>query len=576
MNPAFIYLIKVVLCSGALYAYYMLALRNRLFHHWNRFYLLAAVLFSLAFPLIPLPLLYDTQKVNAGIPIYGLLFTTGSESVVHANSGFPWNWKITAWTTYACVGLVLLSRLVFGLLRIRKLLKQNGAQQLGSVSFIPTDHPTAPFSFFSWLFWKKDIELDSDGGQSIFRHELVHIHEKHSLDKLLMQLVLAVFWINPFFWMIRRELQMIHEFIADKKAVGDAGTEALASMILQSVYGKQFNELINPFFQQPIKRRLAMLQKTLKQPRNAYLGRVFTLPLCALLLFAFSKSEKNEKAPDHLKYETNTKIEVGQVKQEAIGTNQLSDTLPKKVNADDIKEVHVNTKDADKTITITYKNGKKETLTEKQAKERGLLKPPPPPPVPGDATTPPPPPPPPPMNENVLVVVDGKVKGTLKETGKLDNLFKQEEIESINVLKNEYATDKYGSKGKYGVIEITLKKASGAVQSDSNAIFEKVEQPPTFPGGEKAWRAFLEKNLNASVPVDNGAPAGTYKTMLQFKVAPDGTISDVTTLSSHGYGMEAEVLKLMHGSPKWNAAEQNGHKVTALHKQQITFVVAEE
>jgi len=32
-------------------------------------------------------------------------------------------------------------------------------------------------------------------------------------------------------------------------------------------------------------------------------------------------------------------------------------------------------------------------------------------------------------------------------------------IESVNVLKDKSATDKYGDKGKNGVIEITLKKA---------------------------------------------------------------------------------------------------------------------
>ena len=64
---------------------------------------------------------------------------------------------------------------------------------------------------FCWLFWKKDIELQSPGGQSIFRHELVHIQEHHSVDKMMMQLVLALCWVNPVFWLIRRELQLIYD-----------------------------------------------------------------------------------------------------------------------------------------------------------------------------------------------------------------------------------------------------------------------------------------------------------------------------------------------------------------------------
>ena len=73
-------------------------------------------------------------------------------------------------------------------------------------------------------------------------------------------------------------------------------------------------------------------------------------------------------------------------------------------------------------------------------------------------------------------------------------------------------------------------------QADINAdttkrIFEKVEIEATFPGGEQAWRKFLEKNLNPSVPVDNGAPAGKYTIYVQFIVDKEGRVSDVKPLT---------------------------------------------
>ncbi|RPD51128.1 hypothetical protein [Paracnuella aquatica] len=74
------------------------------------------------------------------------------------------------------------------------------------------------------------------------------------------------------------------------------------------------------------------------------------------------------------------------------------------------------------------------------------------------------PPPPPSIDDRVLVVVDGKEKGTLATTGKLDDLYKPADIESINVLKHKSATEKYGEKGKYGVIEINLKKPGASKQ----------------------------------------------------------------------------------------------------------------
>lgn len=564
MSMAMLYLLKVIICSGLLYGYFLLALRNRIFHQWNRLYLIAAVVFSLVFPLVPLPTLFASETAQDPHVLYRLLATEGKETIVVTNLEKQVNWNHLAWYAYSLVALLMLVKLVIGLWQIRRLMLQAKAEQIGTVSFIPTDHASAPFSFFSWLFWKKEIDLDSQSGQSIFRHELVHIREGHSLDKLFMQILLVLFWINPFFWIIRKELHMIHEFIADKKAVGNQGTEALAAMILQSVYGRQHNSLVNPFFQQPIKRRLAMLQKTLKQPRNAYLGRLLTLPLCALLLFAFAK-RTTPRNP-----EPEPQFQPSLLHEHLL--QPVADTVPRKTLQDSIVAMSVNKNNGVNTITFTYKNGKKETLTEKQAKERGLLlPPPPPPPSPAGSGTPPPPPPPPPMDPKVLVVVDGKELGTLDAAKSSGKMPRQESYESMNVLKGKTATDKYGEKGKYGVLEITTKKISS-----TGPVFEKAEQAPQFPGGESAWRAFLQKNMDAGVPVKKGAPAGTYTTMLQFKVGADGTISDLKPLTTHGFGMEEEVLKMMQQSPKWEPAMQNGHQVTAIHKQPITFVIAED
>ena len=107
-------------------------------------------------------------------------------------------------------------------------------------------------------------------------------------------------------------------------------------------------------------------------------------------------------------------------------------------------------------------------------------------------------------------------------------------------------------------------------------IFEKVEIPSSFPGGEKAWIIFLQKNLNPNIPIDKKAPAGTYTVLVRFVVDIDGTITNITPLTNHGYGMENEVVRILNLSPKWNAAEQEGRKVKTYMKQPATFVVPEE
>ncbi len=111
---------------------------------------------------------------------------------------------------------------------------------------------------------------------------------------------------------------------------------------------------------------------------------------------------------------------------------------------------------------------------------------------------------------------------------------------------------------------------------DENKVFEKVEVEASFKGGEGAWRKYLEKTLNPNVPVDNGAPEGTYTVWVQFIVDKQGAISDVRALTNHGFGMEDEAVKVIKKGPPWNPAQQNGRYVKAFRKQPITFVVTSE
>ncbi len=90
---------------------------------------------------------------------------------------------------------------------------------------------------------------------------------------------------------------------------------------------------------------------------------------------------------------------------------------------------------------------------------------------------------------------------------------------------------------------------------------------------EGDWVRFLERNLNSTTPVDNGAPEGDYPVMIQFVVDVDGSISNIKPLTSHGYGMEEEAIRVIKKAPKWTPAFNNGIYVKAYRKQKITFRV---
>jgi hypothetical protein len=70
MTAFVFYLLKVMICSGVLFLYYYLALRNKLFHQWNRFYLLAAIIISLVAPVAQVTIMHQADepaKANTGL-----------------------------------------------------------------------------------------------------------------------------------------------------------------------------------------------------------------------------------------------------------------------------------------------------------------------------------------------------------------------------------------------------------------------------------------------------------------------------------------------------------------------------
>jgi N-acetylmuramoyl-L-alanine amidase len=282
----FYYLLKVTICSGFLFGYYHLFLRNKVYHAYNRFYLLAATLLSLVIPLLNFELIFNAEQSSSQSIRLLQVVNSGSEYLdevfIYSNpQGIsPNEWLYIG---YALLSLFLLFSLIKVWMQIYRLLSTHKQQALNDVVFIPSREKGTPFSFFRYIFWNTDIDINSDTGRQIFAHELAHVREKHSLDKLYINCLLIVFWINPVFWLIKKELNLIHEFIADKKAIADNDAGALAAMIVKSAYPQHSFMLTSHFFYSPIKRRLKMLTKY-KNSKAGYLYRILALPVVLSLV----------------------------------------------------------------------------------------------------------------------------------------------------------------------------------------------------------------------------------------------------------------------------------------------------
>jgi N-acetylmuramoyl-L-alanine amidase len=294
MLPFAIYLLKVTICSGILFGYYWLLLRNKIFHQYNRFYLLAIVLLSLSLPVIEINIWHAAnapapqaiqllQVVNSSNEYLDEIIVTSKPADISTE-------QILA-LLYSSITLVFLGVFIQTIFRIRTLFKKHQHSVVDNIYFVNTTAKGTPFSFLRYIFWNDHIDPESTTGHQIFKHELAHVQQKHSYDKLFINATLIICWCNPFFWLIRKELNMIHEFMADKIAVEDSDTETFAAMILQATYPQHRFHLTNPFFYSPIKRRLLMLTKN-KNLKVSYVGRILVLPLAVLVFAAFTLKAK--------------------------------------------------------------------------------------------------------------------------------------------------------------------------------------------------------------------------------------------------------------------------------------------
>jgi beta-lactamase regulating signal transducer with metallopeptidase domain len=447
MNPLLYYLIQVVVASGILYLYYHLALRNKRFHQYNRFYLLGAVVISILVPFLNIPVYFTPQETQSSI-IFETLTVISSPVIEQVPIAHPivvessgpvsvFNPYDLLYYAYILIAILAWARIMYSLFRISWMKRNNTVEKIDTIFFVNTNEPGTPFSFFRWMFWNRNIELQSEKGEQIFRHELYHIQQKHSIDLLFMEMLTMIFWINPFFHIMKKELRAIHEFLADQFAVTKSNKWNYAELLLMQAL-KTNHSLVNPFFHNQIKRRIAMITNS-EKTSHRYLRKLLVLPIAVLIVTVFAFKYQEATIEDNLSSDN-------------ITTEGLS-----LVNTQQDRVVH----------------------------------------------------------------------------GRL-------------------------------------------MQDTPKVIYERVEIEASFPGGESAWKAFLENNLDENVAVKNKAKPGTYTVFIQFIVDKEGNTSGFKALTAHGYGMEEEALRVLRKVTKWHPALMNGKPVNAYRRQAVTFRILSE
>lgn len=287
METVLLYGIKVIGCSAILLVYYDIFLKDRTFHHYNRFYLLSALVVSLFIPLVRIE--DFTVEVNENVYRLVKRMQYFTEAVEHReNTGY----RILV-IIITAVSAGFLVRLLSGIFEVHQLKRVFVREKIDGINFYRTDLADAPFSYFKNLFWKNSVALDSDPGRQILKHELVHIQQLHTADKMIAEVIAAVFWFNPFFYLIKKELRLIHEYLADHESVKHSGTGQLAKMLLESHFPGMEIAVTSHFITSDLKKRLCMIQKP--KTKYGYGQRILALPLVCTLAFAYMVNARNNE-----------------------------------------------------------------------------------------------------------------------------------------------------------------------------------------------------------------------------------------------------------------------------------------
>lgn len=281
-----IYLAQNTMYTGLMLLLYLLLLRNRTMHRFNRSYLLLTAILPAVIPLIKLP--GSVLPIREGAVLNGYLDTIKiNGDIVSANDSVLFL-PYLFWGVYLLGVLWCLIALLFSYYKLHRLIRScERKDKEGYILLKNTGYGPGSWGRFVLL-------PGSTADVSIIRHEQAHISLKHSWDIVFMSLIQAFFWPNFFLHLLKKELVEVHEFQAD--AVSGTEKDNYAQLLLSSVFATGRIRLTHTFIDHPIKRRIMMLYK--KQSKSNTRG-IITIVLAGLLVSGLvtlqSCEQKKEK-----------------------------------------------------------------------------------------------------------------------------------------------------------------------------------------------------------------------------------------------------------------------------------------
>ena len=593
------FIIKSSLSLIILFGLYWLLLKNEKLFIFNRYFLVFALIFSLVIPFIYIPV-HVQESENFGKALIALdnniqYVTLNQSNISQGNNSYTLSEP--AGNSFISIPLVLFLIYIIGLLlflirflrninKVIHTIKISEKIPLKGYRIILTDDNPGPHSFFKNIFLNREDYLEGRIDKEMLNHELEHVKQLHSIDIIIVEIVKIIYWFNPVYLLYDRAIRINHEYLADNNAIRDNYniknyTEKLFSFIptanipLTSGSSHSFT-----------KRRLLMMTKSKSGLFINRLRIATTLFMLAIVFLILGFKVSDKLSPDLnslndlseiqqnvvkgivLKEDgnplrlvtvatpTGSGIQTGSDGRFAIGNLQKNVSLRfscigyknQTVKADFTREMVITMeKDPDfkgtvMTIDATYLHeGDSVTIR-----------------VTDDS-----------MNQ-ALLVIDGKItdyKGKIK--------VRRDDIGGGQILMGKEATDRYGEKGKYGVVEIMTKKRADELgikprEPKPNRVYP--EDYPTFQGGSRDnFVAWIQRNTDYPPEAIRQKIQGTVT--VNFTIEADGSVSNVRCLGFPNQPLGDAVIKTVRSSPKWEPAKNPEFKEPFNSQVSIKFTL---
>jgi hypothetical protein len=297
LNDVVIYALETLTCLAIFYLIYHFLLRKESSFHYNRGFLLAAVVCSFSFPLMNFSfdpnttptVLNSIHQVGNGVSDEPIIEAQKAYSyTITAESQRPfllW-WEILLLIYVA--GVLFRGIQLFGHIKTIKDViwyKRHCTRFKEHYFFVKTDGTLPTFAFFNYLFWDNSLKLNAYEEKQILEHEKAHIREKHSYDVIFMELLRTVFWFNPFLYLYKGLLEEAHEYAADRAVAQKNGANNYTKVLVRIVFQRMGLDLTSHFNKNKVLKRVKMLEK---EHHNNWLKYLLPIPVTALLLFVFS------------------------------------------------------------------------------------------------------------------------------------------------------------------------------------------------------------------------------------------------------------------------------------------------